>query len=109
MIEKLLILGSHVLPTDLVNETTGLLEGISIWAYNVTNGVFWAALLLGFCVVMGIAASRYTSDRAFGFAGVIGIFGSMFLVTLNLISWWFASLFIIVGAILVVTMIISKR
>lgn len=108
MINKLLILGSHALPTDLTNSTTGLMEGMAIWAYNVTNGIFWAALLLGFCVVMGIAASRYTSDRAFGFAGVIGIFGSMFLVTLNLMSWWFASLFIIVGAILVVTMIINR-
>jgi len=99
---------AHPLPTDLT-QGTGLMEGLAQWAYTVSNGVFWAALLAGFCVVLGISASRYSSDRAFGFAGFTAIVGSIMLATVNLIAWWLASLFIIVGAIGLVTMIMSRR
>jgi len=107
MIDKL-IFNLHQLPTDLT-EDSGLLEGMAIWAYNVTNGLFWTTLLLGFCLVLFISTSRYSTDRAFGYAGISGLFGSLFLVTLGLIPWLYASIFIIVGVISVVTMIMSRR
>ena len=103
-----LVLAAHSLPTDFSDADTGLLEGMSNWAYNVTEGAFFALLLLGFCVVLFIATSTYSTDRALGFAGVTGLFGSMFLVSLRLISWWLASIFILVGAVLIVVMVISK-
>ena len=99
----------HQLPTDLVNDTTGLMEGMSIWAFNVTQGWFWAGLLFGFCIVLFVAASTYSTMRAFGFAGVAGLFGSLFLVTLNLITWYVASIFILLGIIGVATMVTSKE
>ena len=97
------------LPTDLVNATTGLLEGTALWAYNVTFGLFWSALLLAFCVVIYIAASVYEDDRAFGFSGVVALFGSTILVTLNLMPWWIAGAFILAGAIGLVAMIMKSR
>ena len=99
----------HQLPTDLVNDTTGLMEGMSIWAFNVTQGWFWAGLLLGFCVVLFVAASTYSTSRAFGFAGVTAIFGSMFLITLKLMAWDIGSMFILAGIIGVAIMVISKE
>lgn len=92
------------LPTDLVNGTIGLIGGIASWAYIVTNGWFWVALLATFWVVLFISTSRYSTDRAFGFASVSGMLGSFFLVTLNLMSWWVASIFIILGILGIVWM-----
>ncbi len=100
---------AHQLPTDLMANGTGLFEGMANWAYTVTNGLFWFLLLLGFCVVLGWAASVYSTDRAFGYAGVTGIFGSMMLATLGLMSWWIATIFILAGIISIAAMIMSKK
>jgi hypothetical protein len=103
-----LVSAAHPLPSDLTNDTTGLIEGIGIWSNEVTQGAFWTFLLLGFCFALGMAGSRYTTDRAFGYAGTTGIFGSLFLATAGLMSWWIATLFIIIGAVSIAVMIISK-
>ena len=96
-------------PTDFVNETTGLFEGIADWAYGVTFGTFWTILLLGFCIVLIMATrDRFGTDRAMGFAGVTGLFGSLFLVTLGLMPWWIASIFIMSGIFGIVYMIMNK-
>lgn len=102
---------AHELPTDLIDTSAGigLIEGMAKWAYNVTFGWFWSMLLMGFCVVLYIAASRYSGDRAFGYAGVVGLFGAILLVTLNLMPWYVASIFIIVGAISIASMIMSGK
>lgn len=99
----------YPLPTDLVNGTTGLMKGIADWAYVVTGGWFWTALLFGFCVVLGIATSRYTTERAFGFAGVTGLLGSLFLVTLNLMTWKIALFFILAGIAGIGWMIVKRE
>jgi len=98
----------HQMPTDLT-EGTGLFEGMALWAYNVTNGMFWALLLAGFCIVLFISASVYSSDRAFGYAGATGIFGSMMLATLGLMTWWITSIFILAGVIGIAMMIMARR
>jgi len=103
-----LVSAAHDLPTDLVTDDVGLIEGSAIWANNVTNSTFWTMMLLGFCIVLFIAASRYSSDKAFGYAGTTGLFGALMLATLNLMSWAIASMFIIVGVVSIVTMIVSK-
>ena len=103
-----LVLAAHPLPTDFSNSTQGLLIGMGTWANTVTNGLFWTMMLLGFCIVLWVATNKYTSDRAFGFAGTAGLFGSMFLATAGLITWWIATIFIIVGAVSIVSMIISR-
>jgi len=103
-----LILAAHPLPTDFSNETTGLLEGMADWSYQVSQGTFWVFMLLGFCFVLFVATKRYTTDRAFGFAGVTGLFGSIFLAVLGLMTWTIATFFIIAGAISVVAMILAR-
>lgn len=97
------------LPGDLVNGTTGLFQGIAEWAYRVTYGWFWSLLLAGFCVVLYLASSRYSTARALGYAGTAGIFGAVFLVTLNLMPWGTAAIFFVVGIILIVLLIIEKN
>jgi len=96
------------MPTDFVNGSTGLMEGISTWAYNVTDGIFFSVLLLGFCIVLGISSIKSGIERAVGYAGVTGLFGAIILVTLGLMPWWIASLFILVGAGGIAFMIVNR-
>lgn len=98
----------HTLPKDFMNETTGMMEGIADWAYNVTQGSFWSILLVCFCLVMGISTVRFGTERAIGFASIIGLLGALILVTLGLMSWWIASIFIIFGAVGITYMIMNK-
>lgn len=95
-------------PTNLVNETQGLGEGIANWAYNVTFGTFWSLLLLGFCIVLWMSSYRYGQERSIGFASITGLLGALILVTLGLMPWWIASIFIICGAIGLTYMIVNK-
>jgi len=96
------------LPTDLMNDTQGLLEGTALWASDVTFGFFWAGLLLGFIVVLTISTYRYGGDKAFGFGGVAGIFGSMILLILGLIPVWIATTIIILGSIAIAYMFYNR-
>lgn len=102
-----LISAAHETPADIINEN-GLMYGLAKWAYNVTNGYFWTALLATFCIVLFIATSRYTTERSLGFAGITGLFGSIFLMTLNLMTWWVGTIFILIGIIGIVVLI-NKR
>jgi len=96
-------------PIDFVNESQGLMEGISKWAYEVTGGWFWALLLMGFCIVLYMATTRFGDERAIGYAAVVGLLGSIILMSIGLMEFWLGSIFIIVGAIGLAWMIMSKR
>jgi len=99
----------HVLPTQLLQTCDeGTLICIARWAYNVTQGTFWAFLLFGFCAALFMATSRLGNVRAFGFASFTGMMGSIFFATMGIMSWWISTVFILVGAIGIVVMIISK-
>ena len=96
------------LPTDLTNETTGLLEGTAEWAYEVTQGTFWSMLLAAFCIVLWISSSRFGQERSLGYAAITGLFGSIFLLILGLMPWWIASVFIIAGTAGITYMIMNR-
>jgi len=81
------------LPTDLVNET---------------QGTFWSLLLACFCFVLFMASVKYGQERATGYGGIAGLFGALILATLNLMSWWIASIFIIVGTLGLTYMIMNR-
>lgn len=100
---------AHPLPTNWVSEDVGLLEGMLQWAYTVTNGWFFALLLLGFCVVMLIATTRYGTPRSFGFATFVGMIGATMFSVVGLMSWGVASIFIMCGFIGFVIMVISEK
>lgn len=99
---------AHDLPTDLVDDDIGLMEGMGIWAKNVTSGFFWSFMLLGFCIVLWMATARYGNERAFGYAGTVALFGSILLVMIGWIDWSHASILIIIGAIGIATMVRNK-
>lgn len=102
------IVAEHALPSDFSNDTTSMMQGIGDWAYNVTEGFFWWGLLAGFCVVLWISAIQHDIGRAFGYAGITGIFGSIFLIMMGWISWAVASIFIIAGSIAIGFMVKNK-
>ena len=102
-----LISAAHQLPSDIMTDE-GLMYGMALWANNVTNGLFWTMLLAVFCIVLYIATSRYTTERAFGYAGVTGLFGSIFLIILNLMDWKIGTIFIGVGILGIVWLVVKR-
>lgn len=103
------ISAAHQLPTDLSNDSIGLIEGAGDWANNVTYGSFWFLLMLGFCIVLWISTVRYGVAKAFGYAGTTGLLGGIFLLIIGWISWVYASMLIISGAASIAFMIKSKE
>ena len=100
---------SYPLPTDLTGNGRGLLEGFTIWAYNVTNGWFWAMSLFVFCICLFIATSRFGTPRSFGYASFSGALAATFLAITHLLAWGIASIFIVVGLIGFAVMILNER
>ena len=101
---------AHTLPSQLLNSCTdGTMICIAKWAYTVTQGMFWVFSLLGFCVALFLATAGLGNSRALGFASFAGMMGSIFFATMGLMSWWIATVFILVGAVGIVIMIMSKN
>lgn len=101
--------GSFPLPADLISTHGGLIYGLAKWAYIVTDGLFWAVILIGFCVVLFMGTVRFGNVRAFSFASVAGLLASIMLATLQLLDWWFATIFILVGLVGFAGIILSER
>lgn len=99
---------AYPLPTDLVNASSGPMYNIFVWANTVTDGIFVPAILAAFCIVLFIATSRYSTERAFGFAGLVGMMGSILLLIAGLMTWKIATAFIAAGVIGLVWMISKK-
>lgn len=96
------------LPSKLLSGCDdGLFYCFSNYVYTVVP-MFWTLMLLGFCIVMFTATQNLGRTRAFGFSSIIGLLGAIFLTILNLMPWWIASIFIIVGAIGFAVLIISE-
>ena len=89
--------------------TDGFLYCIAVWANNVTQGFFWTALLIGFVAVLAISTQRFGGTRSFGFASFTGMIGAIWLATLQLMPWWIASAFILVGVIGIATLVLNER
>ena len=104
-----LVSADHALPSDLVTEDTTLMEGMGNWANDVTNGVYWFFMLLGFCMVLFISTiGRFGTDKAFGYAGITALFGSISLLIIGWISWIYASMMIITGVLAIAFMVKSR-
>lgn len=99
----------HLLPSSLSEGCDGLLLCYAKWAYDVTQGLWWAAMLLGFCVALMAATYRFGTTRSFGYGSFAGLNGAIFLATLGLMSWWVASAFILIGVIGVVVMVMREE
>jgi len=103
-------IGNQSLSTNILDScNNGLLYCYAKWSYNVTGGLFWTFMLLAFCVALFIVTIRMGSGRAFGFASFVGLVGSIWFATMQLMPWWTASAFILVGAIGIVVMLMQER
>ena len=100
---------AHPLPTNITGDCDGFLYCMARWTYDVSQGRAFVMFLLGFCIVLFIASQRFGTPRAFGFASVAGILGAIFLATMQLIQWWIASIFVIVGGLGFVVLIMNQR
>lgn len=102
--------GTHPMPTEFIRSCSdGFFYCFGSWAYSVTGGFWWTALLAAFCVALFAATARFGTPRAFGFASVTGLLGALFMATMNLIPWSFASMFILAGALGIAIMLLSDR
>ena len=100
--------GNHTLPSELMRTCSdGMTSCMSQWAYDVTNGLFFVLALLAFSVAILLATGRFGSKRSFGYASFVGMLGSVWLAIMQLMSWWIASAFILVGIIGIVIMIMD--
>ena len=100
----------HTLPSEIMKTCSdGLLYCFSEWAGTVTGGAFWIFALLAFSFAIFMATIRFGSVRAFGFGSFVGMIGGIWFAVLQLISWWIASAFILVGVIGLAMMVLSEK
>lgn len=100
----------HELPTKMARECTdGLLYCFSEWAGDVTLGAFWIFALLAFSFAIFMSSIRFGTNKAFGFASFVGLLGGVWLAILQLIPWWIASTFILIGVIGLAVMFLSEK
>ena len=106
-----MVVGNHTLPSEFLQSCSdGTFSCISQWAEQVTMGWFWVLALAGFGIVLFMATSGIFGDkRGFGYSGLALMLGAVWLSTMSLISWWIASVFIVVGIISFAVMIMSGR
>lgn len=96
------------MPTNFIKNCDGFIYCYANWVYNATDGMFFAIALASFCVILMFATGFLGWKRAFGFGSFIGMLGAVYFLILNLLSWYLASGFIIVGIIGIVMMVISE-
>jgi len=102
--------GNYTMPGEFLDTcTNGLFYCMSSWANSVTNGTFWIFALLAFCVICFSALAKLGTNKAFGFASFVGLIGSVWFAVLGLISWWIATIFILVGVIGIAALILSEK
>lgn len=93
----------HTLPgsymQSCVSGNEGFITCMAQYLFDVTNGIYWAAMLLGFGIAMFVATLKIGPRKAFGFVSFIWIQGAMMLAVMELVTWWIASAFIITGLI----------
>jgi len=100
----------HALPSELLSTCSdGVLYCFAKYVFDASQGMFWTFMLLGFCVAVFMASVRLGNNRAFGFGSFVGLIGSIFLLTLGLITPEFAYAFIIVGTIGIAVMLMSEK
>jgi len=99
----------HTLPSDLLETCDGFLYCWSQWAYDVTGGLAFTLLLLGFVIVLFMGTQRFGTPRSFGFSSIIGLLASIWLATMNLMPWWVASAFILAGLFGFAVLIINEK
>lgn len=100
---------SFPLPTDIMASCDGFFYCMAKWAYTASEGTFFVFMLIGFMVVLFMASQRYGTTRAFGFAAVSGLLASIFLSTMQLMTWWISSIFILVGVVGFVALIMNEK
>jgi len=102
--------GNFTLPTRMLRDCTeGMMWCFSDWAYDVTGGMFWTFMLIGFVVVLILATQKLGTSKSFGFGSFVGMISSIWFAILQLIPWWTTTVFIIVGFVGIAVMFLSDK
>jgi len=105
-----MVVGNHTLPSEILRTCTdGFLICFSDWAFEVTQGTFWMLALASFCIILIMATYGLGMKRAFGYGSFVGLLGSVWLTVMGLMSWWTASIFIILGFIGIAILVLSEN
>lgn len=97
-----------VLPTNLTDCGQGLLMCTARFGNTATDGLFWLFALIGFVFVLFMASQRWGTARAYGFASLIGALLSWLFVSIGLLDWYMASIFILAGVVGIGVLILNK-
>lgn len=101
--------GNVTLPSDLLDGCNeGIMWCISNYAYQVTSGLWWILMLLGFSIAIAMASARMGSTRAYAHGSFVGMIGAVWFAIMGLMAWWVASAFIINGIISFAVLIMSR-
>lgn len=101
---------AHVLPSQILSTCDkGIFYCFADWANDVTSGAFWALMLLAFAFVIFMATLRFGTHRAFSFGSWVGLIGGIWLAIMQLIAWWVASAFILVGVVGIAVSMMMER
>lgn len=95
--------------TDIFGSCDGLLICIASWLNEITFGIFWSLFLAAFMIVLFMGSYRYGTNRAFGFAGTVGIFGALGFGSIGLIPKSISVLFFLAGAISIAILYLSNK
>ena len=103
--------GNHTMPSEILSTCTdGLFWCTANWAYTVTSGIWWTALLIGFVFSLYMATIfKFGNTRAFGFASMVGLIGAVWFAIARLMPWWIATIFILTGVIGIASMVMKER
>ncbi|HUV85012.1 MAG TPA: hypothetical protein VMV86_04835 [Methanosarcinales archaeon] len=100
----------HPYPSDIMTNCDGLFYCFAKWAYAATSGLFFTLMLMGFGAILIMGTQRiYGYTKAFGFGSFVCALAAVWLATMQLLDWWVASLFILIGAVGMVMLVMQER
>ena len=95
--------------TNPLQNCEGLLICIAKWVNEINYGLFWTMFLLTFMIILFMATIRYGTPRAASYAGISGIFLSIWFFTAELMPFNVALWFWIFGAGSIALVILGNR
>lgn len=102
-------IGNHSLPSNLLDGCNGILYCTGKWASDVTGGFYWIGIAIALISIAFMITARYGTPRAFGFSGFVSIIVGIWLAIIGYLTWWIASLFILIGVGGFAAMIMNER
>lgn len=94
---------------DFVTNCEGFFYCWAVWLNNNTNGFAFTAFLIAFAAFLFLASQKFGTVRAYAFASIAAMLASLFLVTINLVTWWVTTIFIFNGLFAFIALINMEK